>query len=165
MRGGPSYTDRRDRGVQEDGCTVGHERQRLLNREQESLHIGVERLVEVLLGDLSQWGELAATGVGEQHVHPPVLLLHRCVEPVEIGQVGHVAADPDHPAADLLDRGVQLGLAAAGDDHLGPLCREPLGSGQPDAAGPAGDDRHFVFEFLRHGHLLVANVCTSQYIF
>jgi hypothetical protein len=116
----------------------------------------------VLLGDLSQWGELAATGVGEQYVHSPVLLLHRRVQPVEIGQVGHVAADPDRPAADLLDRGVQVGLAAAGDDHLGPLGREPLGGGQPDAAGPTGNDRHFVFKFLRHGHLLGAKVCTGQ---
>ena len=52
-------------------------------------------LVEVLLGDRPERGELAAAGVGEQDVDPPVLLLDRRVEPVEVGQVRDVALHAD----------------------------------------------------------------------
>ena len=97
--------------------------------------------VEVLLGNLAERGELAAAGVGEQHVNPPMLLLHRRVESVEVGQIRHVPADPDRVPTDVFDRRVQLGLAASGDDHLRSLGGEPLGGRQTDPACAAGDDR------------------------
>jgi hypothetical protein len=59
------------------------------------LHVTIECLVEVPLGNLAERGELPAAGVGEQHIQPPVLLLHSRVEPVEVRQVRHVPADPD----------------------------------------------------------------------
>ena len=48
--------------------------------------------------------------------------------------------------ADLLDRLVELGLAAAGDEDVSPFGDEPLGRGQADAAVAAGDDRDLAFE-------------------
>ena len=100
----------------------------------------------MLLGDLAERGELRAAGVGEQDVDPPVLLPHRRVEPIEVGQLRDVALHADRPVADLGDRPVQLLLPAAGDDDLGPLGREPLGRRQADAAVAARDDRDLAVE-------------------
>src|SRR6516164_3030752 len=47
---------RNDRGVQDDRPAVREERQGLLDREEQSLDVDVEHLVEVLLGDFSERG-------------------------------------------------------------------------------------------------------------
>ena len=88
----------------------------------------------------------AAAGVGEQDVDPPVFLLDRGVEPVEVRQLRDVALHADRAVADLRDRLVEFRLPASGDDHLGAFGREPPGCGQADATVAAGDDRDFPFE-------------------
>ncbi len=104
----------------------------------------------MILGDRAQCCEFAAAGIGEHHVDLRVPLLDRIVEPIDIGQIGHVAAHAGHPAADLLQRRVERFLAAAGDEHRCTLGRECLGGGEPDAAGAAGDHHDLVVEPVRH---------------
>src|SRR5262249_13267411 len=53
--------------------------------------------------------------------------------------------------ADLPDRLLEFRLPASGDEDVGALGDEPPGGGQADAAVAPGDDRHFPFQFLRHG--------------
>jgi hypothetical protein len=42
-------------------------------------------------------------------------------------------------------------LPAAGDEDMGSLGDEVLGSSQPDAAAAPGNDRDFPLQFLCHG--------------
>ena len=109
--------------------------------------------VEVLLGDLLQGGELAAAGVGEEHVDAPVVAGHGRVEPVQVGQVGDVALHAGRAVADLGHGGVERVLAAAGDEDVRALGREPLRGGQADAAGAAGHDGRLAVK-LPHGWVL-----------
>jgi hypothetical protein len=44
------------------------QRQRLLHREQQAAHIGIEGLVEMSLGDLAEAAEFVVAGVDRQHV-------------------------------------------------------------------------------------------------
>ena len=72
--------------VEDDRGAVVQQRQRLLHREQRALDVGAEGAVEVLLGDLLQGGELAAAGVGEQHVERRRRGAIASYEPVEVGR-------------------------------------------------------------------------------
>ena len=63
----------------------------------------------------------------------PFLLLHRLVQAIEVGEVAGVALDAGDVPADRLHRVVQLLLAAAGDEDVGPFLDEELGRGQGHA--------------------------------
>jgi hypothetical protein len=63
----------------------------------------------VLLRDVPERRELTTARVGEEHVDATGLLLHRGVEPVEIGQIGDVAADTDRVVTGRRHRRVELG--------------------------------------------------------
>jgi len=80
---------------------------------------------------------------GDTDAGRPALLLNRIAFAPDIGlYAGDVRAD-------LCDGLVDLGLAAAGDKHVGALFNEPLGGREADAAAAAGDDGNLVFQ-LRH---------------
>src|SRR5216683_2009179 len=55
--------------------------------------------------------------------------------------------------ANLLYSGIQFGLAAAGDEHIGPLLGKLLGGRQSNARAAAGGDRDFSFQLLAHDSL------------
>jgi hypothetical protein len=63
--------------------------------------------------------------------------------------VGHIDLDEAAPefAGDL----VTICLVDIADDDLGSLGGEPLPSGQPDAAGAAGDDGDLSCQTRSHG--------------
>jgi hypothetical protein len=104
----------------------------------------------VLLSDRAQGQHVATAGVGEQGIDLGVALLHGVVEAVDVGQLRHVGLHAHRVAADRLDGRVQLGLAAAGDEHARALGRERLSGGQADAAGAAGHHHHLVVELVAH---------------
>src|SRR5262245_39914894 len=100
----------------------------------------------MLLGDLPDRGGPAHAGVGEDDVDVPLLLSYGRVEPVEVGQVRDVAPHGRDVPADPLDRPVELGLAAAGDEDVSPLGGEEPGGGQAHPAVAPGDDCDLTFE-------------------
>lgn len=65
----------------------------------------------------------------------PLLLLDQCKQVVEIG---HIAANGDGIAANLLRRHVQFSLAPAPDEDVGAFGDKPFGGGQPDTAATPG---------------------------
>ena len=117
--------------------------QRLLHGEQQALHIDVEKLVEMRLGDSVERGEFGYSGIGEQDVDPAEFLFDLGVEPVEIGEFRHVALNPQSPMADLRDGGFEFSFAAAGNDHPRSFGGEKLCRGETNAAIAARHDRDF----------------------
>ena len=69
--------NRGDRPRDHDCASRWHQRQCVLHREQRSLHVDAEVLVELRLGDLAKGRELAAARVGKQDVELAVLLRDR----------------------------------------------------------------------------------------
>jgi hypothetical protein len=78
----------------------------------------------------------------------PFFLLHCREQPVEIFHLGDVTLHSGDILADLLDRGVEFGLTAAGDEDVGAVFDEALGGGQANAAVPAGDNCNFPSRFF-----------------
>jgi hypothetical protein len=81
---------------------------------------------------------------------PALLLGDGRVQPVEVGEDAHVAADARRAVADLGDRRVEHLRAAAGHEDVCPLGGEPPRRGQADAGGGAGDDRCPALEVSLH---------------
>src|SRR5262245_64592469 len=105
----------------------------------------------MLLGDLTELGELDDPGVRIEDVEASLLPLHRDEQPVEVREVGDVAWHAGDMLADLPDRCFEFRLTAAGDEDVGALGDEPPGGGQADAAAAPGNDRDLTFQLLRHG--------------
>ncbi len=62
----------------------------------------------MLLGDRSESQEVAAAGIGEQHVDRARLGLNDGEQAIEVGELRDVALDAAGAVADLRDRGVEL---------------------------------------------------------
>jgi hypothetical protein len=92
---------------------LAHQRQRLLDREDGALHIGVEGFVNVLGGDLAQPSLASRPGIGEHDVEGSALDLHCRVEPVEVGLIGDRALHPASVGSELGHSGVQRFLPRA----------------------------------------------------
>jgi hypothetical protein len=115
-------------------------------------------LVEVLLGDGLDGGELVDAGVVDEDVEAAVVLDGRVDDALGFrGGLGDVAAHGDGLAAgrgDGGDNGVRAGLAGGVVDDDGCAFRgERLGDGGSDALGCAGDDCDFACE-LAHVRFL-----------
>ncbi len=91
-----------------------------------------------------------APGVGEEDVDPALLPLHDVVHVVEVGEVRDVAPNSHNIRPDTLGGGVQLSLAASGDEYVRAFRDEPLGRRQADAGTTARDDRDLAFELPGH---------------
>src|SRR3984957_7148564 len=98
---------------QDDRTARAHQRQRLLDREDRTLHIDVERFVDVLGGDLAELKLASHPGIGEDDVEGSALGLHRRVEPVEVGQVGNRALHRAGIGPEFCHSGVERFLPAA----------------------------------------------------
>ena len=79
------------RSGKDDRTALAHQRQRLLDGEDRTLHGGVEGFVNVLGGDLAERKLASHPGIGEDDVEGSPLGLHRRVESVEVGQIGETA--------------------------------------------------------------------------
>ena len=106
------------------------------------------------LGDGAEGQHLAPARIGEEDVDASLLLLDGGVEPIEVGELRHVALDGHRAVADLLHCLIELGLTPARDEDVGTFVREPLGGGEADAAVAPRDHRDLSFELLRHGGAL-----------
>jgi len=136
----------RNGAVQKDGAVVVEVRERLLHSEERAAHVEVEGVVEVLLGDLFEFGGFAATGTGEEDVDLALLTFDGLVETVEVGQVGGIALYAGDVSANELHGLIELVLAASGDEDVGAFFDEELGCCERHARGRCGDDCHFSFE-------------------
>src|SRR6202000_2569361 len=87
-------------------------------QEEQSANIGVERLVEVLFGNLPERAEFIDTGVGEQDIDAASLCFYDVVYSIDIGNVRCVGLDGGCIASDLGHGLVEFRLPAAGDEHL-----------------------------------------------
>ncbi len=123
-----------------------------MHREQRALHVDIEELVEMRLGDGAQGGELAQTGVGEDDVDPLALRLDRLVEAIEVSQLGDVALDAGDVVADGLHGVVKLLLAPSRDEDVGALFDKELRRGQADPFGGASDNGHFSLQLAHMGY-------------
>ncbi|SNQ50099.1 hypothetical protein FRACA_400032 [Frankia canadensis] len=84
-----------------------------------------------LLGELLQARERVDARVGEHHIQAIAPLPYPLVEAIHVGRDTDVARHRGG-VADLGGCLVQLGLAAAGDEHVRAVGRQPLRRGQAD---------------------------------
>lgn len=73
------------RSSQDDRAALAHWRQRLLDREDRPLHIGVEGFSDVFGSDLAESKLASRPGVGKDNVEGSALGLHRRIESVQVG--------------------------------------------------------------------------------
>src|SRR6201995_4901367 len=78
----------------------------------------------------------------------------------EVGNVRRIGPHRNGLRTDLLHRGIQFRLAAAGDVHIGSLLGETLGGRQSDARAAAGDNCDFSFKLFGHDTLSVECAAT-----
>src|ERR1700681_4739851 len=72
-----------------------------------------------------------------------MVLLHECIQAIEIGKTGNVALNTGHVLLDLPDRGIQFALTTSGDIHMRPFCGEAVGRGKTNASASASNDGDF----------------------
>src|SRR5258707_13732024 len=61
--------------VEDDRTALVQERQRLLHREEDAFHIGVEGVSKLFLGNIAQGGSSSAASVGKEHIDAAMLPL------------------------------------------------------------------------------------------
>src|SRR6201996_1750590 len=110
--------DGNNRGIEDNGPAVGHERKGLLHSEEEPLHVGVEGLVEVFFSDLIDGRKFTAPRIGEKSIDAPVLLLNLSVELVEVRKLAGVSLDTGCGGSYFPDGGVKHFLCAGGGDKF-----------------------------------------------
>src|SRR5207237_502783 len=116
------------------------ERQRRLHGEQHAADVGVERLVEMLLGDLAKRPDFVEPGVDDEHVDAAGFFPDRLVDAVDVGEVGGVAPDGANGAADFGNCFVEPRLIPAGDEDPSALADKVGRDAATDASTAAGDD-------------------------
>src|SRR5713101_4191111 len=78
---------------EDHGAAFLHQRQGLLDREEQSLHVRSEDPVDVLRGDGFERKHVSATGVREHHVEATCVPRDLFIKPVEIREVRHIGLD------------------------------------------------------------------------
>ncbi len=147
-----------DRGIEDDGSAIRHERQRFLHGEENAFDVDVEDRVEEFFGDLAEPPVLRDASVRKEHVQPPLLRLDLREQAIKVGALRHVALDAGHALSDLFYRRLQLLPATPRDENVGAFVDEPLRRRQTDAARTAGNECDLSFQ-LTHIFLL-ARQCT-----
>jgi hypothetical protein len=147
--------------IENDRCTVGKERQRLLHGEEEAFDVRIEDAVEVLLVDRAKGSIFGDAGVSEDNVEFAFLFLDLGEEAVDIFEIGYVSLDSGDVRANFFDGFVQSGLVAAGDEDVGAFTDETFGGGEADAAGAACDQCDFAAE-LAHFLSPILNSCRTE---
>src|SRR5207245_2894285 len=138
-----------DRCDHDDRPAVIQKRQGLLDREGQAARVDRKDRVEASLGRLGERLRIDDARPGEQDVNLALLAGDLGVEPVEIGEVGHVTLHCGDAVADQRYRLVQFRLAAPGDVDERAFFDEALGGGEAYTATAARDDSDFSLQ-LRH---------------
>jgi hypothetical protein len=122
-----------------------------LDREQNTLYVGIKDLLVVLFGDGPDGSKAASACVGENNIEAAFLLLDLGEEAVEVLEIGGISADGlELGSADSSNGFIELRLTAAGDVDESPLLDEFLCRGQPDSRAAAGDESDLAFQFAWH---------------
>ena len=85
--------DGNDRGVEDDGPTIGHKWKRFLHCEEDALTIRVEGFVEMHFGNLVDGGKLADSSIGKQDIDTAMLLLDMSEELIEVCKIAGIGLD------------------------------------------------------------------------
>jgi hypothetical protein len=131
------------RAGKDDRGTVNEQRQRLLHREQHTLHVPAERIVILLFGDAAERQVRSAAGVGKQDVDPSGIGFDLCIEPIEVGHFGRVSLYACRIAVNGGDRFVKFSLAPPRDEHARTFRCKALRTGEADPRRAAGNDGDF----------------------
>src|ERR1700730_7888404 len=150
------------RSGQDDRTALAHQRQRLLDREDRTLHIDVEGFVDVLGGDLAELKLASHPGIGENDVERFALLLHRRVESVEVGLIRDRALHRAGIGPEVGPSGVEFLLPAAEDEDEGALFDEALCCGAADAGSATGDHGGLSRQFLS---VIITHIFSSLFLF
>ena len=94
-------------------------------------------------GNLSERDKLPTTRICEEDVEAGFLLFDRVEQAVHVGDIGDIAANGRHVAANLLRSTVKFRLAASGDEDVGAFRDEAFCGRQTDAAAAARDEGDF----------------------
>src|SRR5207247_11241070 len=124
-----------------------------------SIHLRVYNGVPIDVRQNEEQVVADAARAANEHVQPAELADCARDHAIDLLSVGDIAGDGktlDRPG-DLL-RFVEVHV---GDDHLGPIPREPLGGRRPDAPAAARDEDDFVLE----GHFVaVSNAAPPSFL-
>jgi len=96
--------------------------------------------------------QISDARIGEQNIDMAVFFFYCCIETVEVFHVSDITLNANNlAAADLVERYVDLFLAAAGDDDMRAFSYKALGGGEAHPAVAAGDNGDLAFEHFCHG--------------
>jgi hypothetical protein len=121
-----------------------------LHGKEQTSHVGVERLVEMVLGYFAEFPGLVESGVDHQHVNAARLRLDGLSDPVDIGEVGGVALNRCDIAAKRCRRFVEFRLTAPGYEYMRAFGGQLPGNTQANSRAAAGNYRNFVLKFTPH---------------
>lgn len=109
-----------------NGTTVVHQWQRLLNGEVDTTRVGIERLVEMLRCHVARLLEFHGSGIGEDDINLAFLRSNSFIEIVNILELGNVTAHCSDVLADFCDGLIQFRLAPPHDEDLGTFFHKPF---------------------------------------
>ena len=135
---------------QYDRSAIAQHRKRLLHREEDALHVGIERALIMFLRDRSELQELTSASIGKQYINLRMLLLDRIVKPVDIGEIGRVTLHAGHIATNCLYSGIERFLPATRNEYGGSLCCKCFCGREADAACAACYHYNFVFKLVHY---------------
>jgi hypothetical protein len=135
-----------DRGDHDDRPAVIQKRQGLLHCEGQAPRVDRKDLVKAFLRRLGEQLRIDGARPGEEDIDLALLAGDLAVEPVEIGEVGHVSPHCSDAAANQRYRLAQLRLAAPGDVDERAFFNEALGGGETYSAAATSDEGDFSLE-------------------
>ncbi|SPF34315.1 hypothetical protein SBA4_1480009 [Candidatus Sulfopaludibacter sp. SbA4] len=141
----------RRRGRQDDRAAVLHQRQGFLHCEKRPFDVAVESFVKVLFRNSAERRKAPSPRIGDEDINVPFLLFHLFIQAIKIGQVGDVTLNAGDVAPYFLDGLIQFFLAAASNENICAFRDKSFCRCKADAAGAAGNDGCFPFEFVGHG--------------
>src|SRR3984893_3997711 len=136
-----------DRVDYDDRPAVIQKRQGLLHREGQTPRVDRKELVEAFLCRLGERLRIADARPGEEDIDLALLAGDLGVEPIEIGEVGHVTPHCSDAAADQRYRLIQFRLAARGAVDERSFFNEAFGGGEAYSAAATSDEGNFSLEF------------------
>ena len=134
---------------EDNRAALADERGEALSCEERALRVDVEHVVVCGFGNRVERPELRDTGIDEEKVEAPELLLHHRTQCVDVCQVCRIGSHHQSLRVELTACGVEVPLVTASEEHLRTLVQQRLDGGESHPVRST-DDGRFLSRVLAH---------------